>query len=136
VDGKHVVAYPQYRSSRYMWSVHDLDLGAWLISQQGSQGLTKLNTMTSSTCRRFPSLSYLALVGHCFTMKERCSYSFYFFEIKFSNNETSRIKFLLFYYISFHNNLSNMGSLLIRSQVVARLSGKVLCESILKSWLK
>jgi O-antigen ligase len=28
VDGKHVVAYPQYRSSRYMWSVHDLDLGA------------------------------------------------------------------------------------------------------------
>jgi hypothetical protein len=26
VDGKHVVAYPQCSSSRYIWSVHDLDL--------------------------------------------------------------------------------------------------------------
>jgi hypothetical protein len=26
VDGKHVVAYSQCRSSRYMWSVRDLDL--------------------------------------------------------------------------------------------------------------
>ena len=26
VDGKHVAAYPQCRSSTYMWSVRDLDL--------------------------------------------------------------------------------------------------------------
>jgi hypothetical protein len=26
VDGKHVVVYSQCRSSRYMWSVRDLDL--------------------------------------------------------------------------------------------------------------
>jgi hypothetical protein len=26
VDEKHVAAYPQCRSSRYIWSVHDLDL--------------------------------------------------------------------------------------------------------------
>ena len=26
VDGKHVCAYPQCKSKRYMWSVPDLDL--------------------------------------------------------------------------------------------------------------
>jgi hypothetical protein len=26
MDGKHVVAYSQCKSSRYMWSVRDLDL--------------------------------------------------------------------------------------------------------------
>ena len=28
MDGKHVCAYPQCKSSRYMWSVRDLDLGS------------------------------------------------------------------------------------------------------------
>ena len=30
VDGKHVFAYSQCRSSRYMWSVCDLDLGSMI----------------------------------------------------------------------------------------------------------
>ena len=30
VDGKHVVAYSQCKSSRYMWSVCDFDLGSMI----------------------------------------------------------------------------------------------------------
>ena len=109
LDRKHVVAYPQCGSSKCMWSDKFLNKGhkVWPNSIQWEVVYVE----------GFPSLSYMALVGNYFTIKERCSYSFFrVFEIKFSNNDTSRIKFSLFYYISFHNNLTNMGSLIISSQ--------------------
>ena len=51
VDGKYVVAYSQCRSSRYMWSVRDLDLESMI---NFSTRVTRFDqTQASSICRRF-----------------------------------------------------------------------------------
>jgi hypothetical protein len=76
MDGKHVFTNSQCRSSRYMWSVRDLDLESMINFSTRAQGLTKLNTMTSNICRRFLYPIY-GSGGILLTPMERCNYSFY-----------------------------------------------------------
>ena len=61
VDEKHVFAYFQCRSSKYMWRVRDLDLGSMINSQQD---LTKLNTKQAAYVKGlYPKSTCMALVG-------------------------------------------------------------------------
>ena len=118
MDEKHVVAYSQCRSSRYMWSVRDLNLESMTSF---STRVTRFD-QTQYKYKQYMqkvSLVYHIMFGSGGTFlyhKGEVQLFILLFEIKFSNNKTSRIKFSLFYYISFHNNLSDMGSLIISSQ--------------------
>ena len=56
VDEKHVVAYSECRSNKYMWSVRDLDLESMI-------SFSTRVTRFDQTHRRFPSLSYLVWLG-------------------------------------------------------------------------
>ena len=101
-----------------MWSVRDLDLESMINFSTRVTRFDQTQCSTSSIYRRFSQSIYImfdsgrTLLHH----KGEVQLFFLLFEIKFSNDKTSRIKFSLFYYISFHNNLSNMGSLIICSQ--------------------
>ena len=77
-DEKHVLAYSQCRNSYLfvacMWV---LILGAWNISQQGSQKLDQTQHKVRGICGRFCLVwSYMALVGIWMSFKEHAILSF------------------------------------------------------------
>ena len=80
VDDKHVVAQSQCRSSRYMWSVHDLDLDLESMISFSTRVIRFDQTQYNDKQymqKVFLNL-YLALVGYCLPQRRGVAIHFTF----------------------------------------------------------
>ena len=112
----------------WSWSwEHDKSLN------EGQQDLTKLNTITSSLCRRleFCRISYLALVGIAHQWRSMWYYGFIFVSKQIL--QVLWIEMVIFLsqnYITPHNNLVNMIVLLeyFPTSISVCICNKLLCK--------
>jgi hypothetical protein len=91
-----------------MWSVHDLDLESMINFSTRVTRFDQTKYKHKVYIRRFIYPIYGS--DRTLLLLQRRGIVIHFtFEIKFSNDKTSRLRFSLFYYIIFLNNLSNHG---------------------------